>query len=265
MENHAVARRFASRQAGTAGFTLAELLVVVAIVLVLVAIAVPVFTGATQSAEEAACAANRRSLKVMVADNYLLTDETPTQSMLDGYVAQLKEGNGNHDLCPAGGSYSLALGKEPGNMVVKCSKHGLSSEDAMVNWLGGQTWTGKTDDEYRQNYAKAAGITEWPSVQATDGKKTYYLQFKSYDNSSAHVFLYAGPEKRISEGDRWKAKYICDNNGLVGEKGQWYELPAEESIAMSGNGAENALRNLLQKEGVKKVNLENEKFVAVSQ
>lgn len=264
MENHVVARRFASRQAGTAGFTLAELLVVVAIVLVLVAIAVPVFTGATQSAEEAACAANRRSLKVMVADNYLLTDETPTQSMLDGYVAQLKEGNGNHDLCPAGGSYSLALGKEPGNMVVKCSKHGLSSEDAMVNWLGGQEKT-ESDDDRRRNYATAASITEWPSVQATDGKKTYYLQFKSYDNSAAHVFLYAGSESKIVGGSPWRAKYICDNNGLVGEKGQWYELPAEEGIAMYGNGAENALRNLLQKEGVKKVNLENEKFVAVSQ
>ncbi|MEG0071986.1 MAG: prepilin-type N-terminal cleavage/methylation domain-containing protein, partial [Raoultibacter sp.] len=44
------------------GFTLAELLIVVAIILVLVAIAIPVFTGATQKAEEATCAANRTSL-----------------------------------------------------------------------------------------------------------------------------------------------------------------------------------------------------------
>lgn len=263
MKDHVAARRFASQRAGTAGFTLAELLVVAAIVLVLVAIAVPVFTGATQGAEEAACAANRRSLKVMVADNYLLTDETPTQSMLDGYVAQLKEGNSNHDLCPTGGSYNLALGKEPANMVIKCSKHGLSPEDAMANWLGGQTGT-EGDDTRRQNYATAAGITQWPSVQSTNGKETYYLQFKSYDNSAAHVFLYAGSEKRITEGNRWRAKYICDNNGLVGEKGQWYELPNEESIAMYGSGADDALKQLLQKESVEKVTLENEKFVAVS-
>lgn len=45
------------------GFTLAELLIVVAIILVLVAIAIPVFTGAQNSAKEATHDANIRAAK----------------------------------------------------------------------------------------------------------------------------------------------------------------------------------------------------------
>ena len=58
------------------GFTLAELLVVVAIVAVLVAIAVPLFSSSLTSAEEAVKKANERSVKAEVTSVYLAgTDE----------------------------------------------------------------------------------------------------------------------------------------------------------------------------------------------
>lgn len=56
------------------GFTLAELLIVVAIVLVLVAIAVPVFTGAMDKANEAVRDANERSIKAQATSAYLLAE-----------------------------------------------------------------------------------------------------------------------------------------------------------------------------------------------
>jgi prepilin-type N-terminal cleavage/methylation domain-containing protein len=58
------------------GFTLAELLIVVAIIAVLVAVAIPVFTGATNKAEDAKDVANVRSyiaeqtVAQMVANNW---------------------------------------------------------------------------------------------------------------------------------------------------------------------------------------------------
>lgn len=57
------------------GFTLAELLIVVAIVLVLVAIAVPVFTGALDKANEAVENANIHAVKSAGATQILLTSE----------------------------------------------------------------------------------------------------------------------------------------------------------------------------------------------
>ena len=54
-----------------AGFTLAELLVVVAIVAVLVAIAVPLFSSSLTSAEDAVKKANERSVKAEVTTGYL--------------------------------------------------------------------------------------------------------------------------------------------------------------------------------------------------
>ena len=53
------------------GFTLAELLVVVAIVAVLVAIAVPLFSSSLTSADEAVQKANERSVKAEVTTKFL--------------------------------------------------------------------------------------------------------------------------------------------------------------------------------------------------
>lgn len=63
------------------GFTLAELLIVVAIVAVLIAIAVPVFSGALGKAEDAVDTANQRSVMSEALANYQLA-ETADQAGL---------------------------------------------------------------------------------------------------------------------------------------------------------------------------------------
>ncbi len=62
------------------GFTLAELLVVVAIIAVLVAIAIPVFSAATDKAEEAVKMANCRAAFAQASTEYLLEDAIKTTS-----------------------------------------------------------------------------------------------------------------------------------------------------------------------------------------
>lgn len=66
------------------GFTLAELLIVVAIIAVLVAIAIPIFTTQLEKSREAVDAANIRSAYAEVSAN-VLTEE--------GAVTQKQEGN----------------------------------------------------------------------------------------------------------------------------------------------------------------------------
>lgn len=66
------------------GFTLAELLVVVAIIAVLVAIAVPVFNSATKKAEEAVEVANARSVYAEGMVQYISGGGTTFSKTYDG-------------------------------------------------------------------------------------------------------------------------------------------------------------------------------------
>ena len=60
------------------GFTLAELLIVVAIIAVLVAIAIPVFTSQLEKSREATDIANVRSAYATVVAAYLVDGKTPS-------------------------------------------------------------------------------------------------------------------------------------------------------------------------------------------
>lgn len=70
------------------GFTLAELLIVVAIIAVLTAIAIPVFTAQLHKSRDAADKANCRSLYAELQADYLTWDGNDSD-----YVAQTGTGN----------------------------------------------------------------------------------------------------------------------------------------------------------------------------
>lgn len=246
----------------TAGFTLAELLIVVAIVLVLVAIAVPVFTGATARAQEATCAGNRHTVKVIVADSYLLdTSITVDTTYVHEVAEKLADQNNGNELCPSGGTYSLKGDASKGIIIIQCSKHGISADDEMYSWITdnySENWTDYwgTDRSVWKKYVEKTGITEWPSVEATDGT-TYYLKFKGYTNNPNHAFLYAGMQKDLDKDD-WQSRYLCDSAGIYGTAGQWYELP--QVVGLTTIKTDQDFCDVLATG--KKVTFESGKFVA---
>ncbi len=76
------------KQTNRKGFTLAELLIVVAIVAVLVAIAIPVFTAQKHKAEAAVDQANLRAYYADIQSNYITTGEKNSKVPLwDGQTA----------------------------------------------------------------------------------------------------------------------------------------------------------------------------------
>lgn len=81
------------KKCNTKGFTLAELLIVVAIIAVLVAVAIPVFTAQLKKSRQAATIANLRSAyaeamaKVMLYDGEDDPDILPTGDPNDYYVS----------------------------------------------------------------------------------------------------------------------------------------------------------------------------------
>ena len=68
------------RENGKKGFTLAELLIVVAIIAVLVAISIPIFSAQLEKSREATDAANIRSAYAEVSAD-LLTDDSSNKSV----------------------------------------------------------------------------------------------------------------------------------------------------------------------------------------
>jgi len=84
------------------GFTLLEMLIVVAIIGILVAVAIPAFNSQLDKTRETACNANRRSLYMVVTVNYM-TDEYPSLSSAFTSIYSL---NGAEYKCPSEGTYS---------------------------------------------------------------------------------------------------------------------------------------------------------------
>ena len=105
----------------SSGFTLAELLIVIAVIAVLVAVAIPVFTSQAERAREATCLANRTSLLHEVTYAMMLADDPDAviaqfsdQVILDkGYV------------CPdAGGGIHVRYEPVAHKFTVYCARHG---------------------------------------------------------------------------------------------------------------------------------------------
>ena len=94
------------------GFTLMELIVVVAILGIITAIAVPRLSGFKSIAEERVCAANRKTVERMYSAFLGENDIGHEDSLFDQFIID------NFDkICLAGGVISYEEGK------VKCSVH----------------------------------------------------------------------------------------------------------------------------------------------
>lgn len=97
------------------GFTLIELIVVIAILGILAAIVVPRLTGFKSMAEKRVCDTNRKTVERLY--NTLILENDHQEGEFNQFLIEKFD-----EICPAGGAISYEDGK------VKCSVHGDGSE-----------------------------------------------------------------------------------------------------------------------------------------
>lgn len=215
------------RSRGTAGFTLAELLIVVSIIGILVAVAIPVFSAAMSRVEEGACQANRASLlRQLVVEQ--MTDEPMTKEEFQKRVKEIGI------TCPTKGTYTAAQGAGVA-VSVTCDKHGKSEGGEG----GGDTGLNRTPqkvgvalatfvERYMASVPNPHSINTnarklmfqelggWPELTVTTEKKstTAYIQPYLYATEGNYTVF---ASDRNSGEDGWNASYIYH----PGEK-TWY-------------------------------------------
>lgn len=107
------------------GFTLAELLIVVAIIAVLVAIAIPIFSAQLDKSKAATDQANARSLYATLVADYLdnnTIDQTPSATSLSG-KGTITVGSNKFDFSDKTTSLSITTSGQP---VVALTTNGQS-------------------------------------------------------------------------------------------------------------------------------------------
>jgi|GEM_PF-2729086 len=159
------------RERGKAGFTLVELIVVIAILAILMAVGIPFYLNAKEKSKEKVCEANRTE----IMRNYIyessiggFTADALKQAIADsGYSGTVTDA-GNATLkgaCPSGGNYTVSVNAS-GTITVSCDRH---SSTISTN-LGDAGIIQSVIDTMKN---QVAGISGTPHIDsASNGKRT---------------------------------------------------------------------------------------------
>ena len=111
------------------GFTLMEMLIVVAIIVILVAVSIPTFSGSLNEAKESADAANLRAAKAQATSQFMLCngDADTSDDIVDGQAYDITDGKFKDASSVTG--YGQAGVNKGEKIVVKVDANG-----ATVSW-----------------------------------------------------------------------------------------------------------------------------------
>ncbi|NLH64320.1 MAG: type II secretion system protein [Erysipelotrichaceae bacterium] len=193
------------------GFTLAELLIVTAIIGVLAAVSIPIFTASLKKTKETACMANRRSLLAAFRTSEMLNPGGSEQDWIND-AAKSVEGtvNGNQvsGICPEGGTYTITLFKD-NTVTITCSKH---TDDA-------ETFASNMGEIIIKNISQ---ITRQTSDGNTQALTEYLKNGKQIDSDSPEEAFNSGITESWTHAINQKLKLTSSRMWMIKKSGDSY-------------------------------------------
>lgn len=121
------------------GFTLMEMLIVVAIIAILVAVSIPVFTSQLEKAREATDAANLRAAKAVAVAQYLTgeytVDGTTSTTMPTGSIYYVPDSGALTATAPAAYGKGTTAGTDATARTSQIIQITFSASDATAAWV----------------------------------------------------------------------------------------------------------------------------------
>lgn len=191
------------------GFTLAELLIVVAIIGVLAAIAIPVFTGSLKRTEETVCLSNRTSLAHEMIYARMADKDADINEIFDAAGT----------ICPSNGKITIS-DRGGTDLTVNCRTHSQTipqkTADEYQELINNAPASQASNDTLRKKYYTQNG-NAWPILQVDD--TNYYIQpYYNTSDPEKKAWIYAGSGSSFDSSDKWKAYFIYEPDENI-----WYQ------------------------------------------
>lgn len=235
------------------GFTLIELIVVIAILGILALFLVPSFMGYAKDAKQSVCESNMTSIQRAYHFQMAKQERDEERDFLDEVMNNEFDDFSTAPKCPSGGIYYIInTGEEAGQSVfqVVCSEHSnvlgkipTQILNQMIHFAQNVKNMDVTSDEFKKyyelyqesggekdinyfktevlknndklrDYLKYINGGSWPTLQV-DGQTLYVQPYiDSYrSDSSGDIIVYASPHGN----GKWNTNYIYDSN-----TGKWW-------------------------------------------